>query len=95
MLIRKLLITSITACGLGLATACRDNDCEIRDRRVYYEPAPPPVVYQSAPVVYQSPPVVYRPRPLVRVRNRFVDVRVNRRGWHDRGVNVNVRRNWD
>ncbi len=95
MIAKKLFITALTACGLGLATACRDNDCEVRDSRVYYQPAPPPVVYQSAPVIYQSPPVVYRSRPLVRVRNRHVDVRVDRPGWRNRGVNVNVRRNWD
>ena len=96
MLGRKLIASALTICGLGLATGCHDDECEVRNTRAYYAPPPPPpVVYQSAPVIYQSPPVVYRPRPLVRVRNRYVDVRVDRpyRGYRD--VNVNVRRNWD
>lgn len=87
---REFVLTGLSILGLGLATGCHDDDCEVRETRTYYEPAP--VVYQQ-PVVYQAP--VYCDRPRVHVRNRFVDVRVGSRSGWNRPVRVRVNRDWN
>lgn len=79
---RVLVLTGLSLLGLGQAAGCGDDDCEVRQTRVY----------DSGPVYYQSD----CDRPRVHVRNRFVDVRVGSRwgGW-DRPVRVRVNRDCD
>ena len=85
---RVLVLTGLSLVGLGFGTGCHDDDCEVRNTRVYQSSGP---VYREN-YNYQD----NCDRPRVHVHNRFVDVRVGQRwgGWQ-RPVRVRVNRDWD
>lgn len=65
---RKLLPRFALLAGLlsavGLSTGCHDDDCEIRQTRVYRTTVYEPAVY--GPVYSGPPPVVHQRRVIVR-----------------------------